>query len=136
MGVYANYAIVFAQLIINNKKHGVHSFMVPIRDSEHKVFPGVEAGDVGPKYGYNNKDNGYAKFEQYRIPRTNMLMKYSKVSASGEYSRQGNEKISYATMLIIRSLIPAIVFYGISKAVTITTRYSLVRTQFKDSTGT
>jgi hypothetical protein len=32
-------------------------------------------------------------------------------------------------------LIPAVVFYGISKACTIITRYSLIRTQFKDSTG-
>lgn len=38
-------------------------------------------------------------------------------------------------MLIIRSLIPAVVFYGISKAATICTRYSLVRSQFKDSKG-
>lgn len=64
-----------------------------------------------------------------------MLMKYSKVDKNGEYSRRGNEKISYATMLIIRSLIPAVLFYGFSKACTIITRYSLVRTQFKDTNG-
>lgn len=54
------------------------------------MIPGVEAGDIGPKYGYNNKDNGYAKFTNYRIPRTNMLMKYSQVSKNGEYTRRGN----------------------------------------------
>ena len=32
LGVYANHAIVFAQLIIKNKKYGLHSFLVPIRD--------------------------------------------------------------------------------------------------------
>lgn len=90
LGVYANHAIVFANLIINNKKHGIHAFLVPIRDSNHKLYPGVEAGDIGPKYGYNNKDNGYAKFTSYKIPRVNMLMKYSKVNKNGEYSRQGN----------------------------------------------
>jgi hypothetical protein len=38
-------------------------------------------------------------------------------------------------MLITRSLIPAALFFGFSKACTIITRYSLVRTQFKDSNG-
>ena len=32
LGVYANHAIVFAQLIIMNKKYGLHAFLVPIRD--------------------------------------------------------------------------------------------------------
>ena len=38
-------------------------------------------------------------------------------------------------MLMTRSLIPIVVFYGLSKASTIITRYSLVRKQFKDSKG-
>lgn len=41
LGVYANHAIVFAQLIIKNKKYGIHAFLVPIRDKDHKAFPGV-----------------------------------------------------------------------------------------------
>ena len=90
---------------------------------------------MGPKYGYNNKDNGFAKFTQYRIPRINMLMKYANVNRNGEYSRRGNERISYATMLINRSLIPTSLSFAVSKACTIITRYSLIRSQFKDSTG-
>lgn len=35
-------------------------------------------------------------------------------------------------MLIIRSLIPVVVAASLSKGTTIITRYSLVRTQFKD----
>lgn len=62
-------------------------------------------------------------------------MKYTKVSKSGVYERRGNEKISYATMLIIRSAIPVGCFYGMSKACTIGVRYSLYRTQFKDERG-
>lgn len=56
---------------------------MPIRDQNHQLFTGVEAGDIGPKYGYNNKDNGFAKFTNYKIPRINMLMKYSNVSKNG-----------------------------------------------------
>lgn len=59
-------------------------------------------------------------------------MKYTKVTVNGEYQRRGNEKISYATMLIIRSGIPFGCYYGLSRACTIAVRYSLYRTQFKN----
>jgi acyl-CoA oxidase len=44
LGFYANHAIVFANLIIKNKKYGIHAFLVPIRDKDHNPFPGVEVG--------------------------------------------------------------------------------------------
>lgn len=90
LGVYCTHACVFAQLIIKNKKYGVHGFVVPIRDKDHKPFPGIEVGDIGPKMGFNCKDNGYIIFNNYRIPRENMLMKYHKVSPEGVYSKEGD----------------------------------------------
>lgn len=135
LGVYANHAIIFAQLIIKGKSYGLHAFLVPVRDEKHNLLPNVEAGDIGPKYGYHTKDNGYVIFKKHRIAREYMLMRYSKVDKNGEYSRRGNERISYATMLIIRSIIPVICSQGIAKACTIATRYSLVRRQFKDNKG-
>lgn len=36
-------------------------------------------GDIGPKFGYEEMDNGYLKMDNYRIPRENMLMKYAQV---------------------------------------------------------
>lgn len=62
-------------------------------------------------------------------------MRYTKVSKSGVYERRGNEKISYATMLMIRSSIPHACFYALSKGCTIAVRYSLYRKQFKDNKG-
>ena len=135
LGVYANHAIVFAQLIIKGKKYGLHGFLVPIRDDDGNLLPGVEAGDIGPKYGFNTKDNGYLCLKNYPIPRRYMLMKYSKVSKSGVFEKRGNERISYATMLIIRAGIPISCHFALSKAITIAVRYSLYRTQFKNSAG-
>lgn len=43
------------------------------------LFTGVESGDIGPKFGFNSNDNGYLKLSNVRIPRENMLMRYSKV---------------------------------------------------------
>lgn len=42
---------MIARLILPDKGDlGIHSFLVPIRDLEtHKPFPGVTAGDIGPK---------------------------------------------------------------------------------------
>ena len=48
-------------------------------------LPGIQVGDIGPKYGYNTKDNGFVRLNNIRIPRENMLMRYSKVSKAGEF---------------------------------------------------
>jgi len=37
---------------------------------------GIKTGDIGPKLGYHGKDNGWATFDQVRIPRENMLQKF------------------------------------------------------------
>lgn len=110
--------------------------MVQIRDMKtHVPLPGIDVGDIGPKLATNAKDNGYLRFNGVRIPRLNMLMKYSTVSKEGEFSRHGNERISYATMLSVRARIPSFCYLALAKATTIATRYSLVRRQFKDDNG-
>ena len=40
---------------------------------------GVKVGDIGPKFGYKGMDNGFLQLTNVRIPRDQMLMKYSKV---------------------------------------------------------
>lgn len=63
LGVYANWALVYAGLIVDGQKKGVYPFMVPIRDMEtHRPLPGITVGDIGPKLGYHKKDNGYLAF--------------------------------------------------------------------------
>ena len=42
-------------------------------------FLGVELGDIGPTYGAAATDNGFMRLHNVRIPRENMLMKFSKV---------------------------------------------------------
>ena len=34
LGIFATHALVFAQMIVQGKNHGVHSFIVPIRDTK------------------------------------------------------------------------------------------------------
>ena len=133
LGIYSTHAMVFAQLRIKGANHGVQPFLVPIRDVEtHEILPGVDAGDIGPKFGYGTKDNGYLRLNKVRIPRENMLMKYSKVSKNGEFKIVGNEKVLYGIMLGVRLIIAGYSFRQMGYALTIAIRYSLLRTQFKD----
>ena len=40
------------------KEYGVHVFMLQVRDEDHALLPGIEAGDVGPKMGDHAIDTG------------------------------------------------------------------------------
>ena len=43
------------------------------------IVSGIEVGDIGPKFGYFGMDNGFLRLSKVRIPRDQMLMKYSQV---------------------------------------------------------
>lgn len=86
MGKNATHAIVYAQLYTaDGQCHGLHSFVVPIRDSNLQTFPGILLGDQGEKLGLNGLDNGFLSFHQYRIPRENLLNKTGDVTPEGKY---------------------------------------------------
>lgn len=133
LGIFANYAMVFAQLIIKGTNHGVQAFLVPIRDMEtHTPLPGVEVGDIGPKLGFQTKDNGFLRLNNVRIPRENMLMKYAKVTKDGEFKIVGNDKALYGIMMFVRLIIAGYSHRFLGHGLTVALRYSIVRTQFKN----
>jgi acyl-CoA oxidase len=75
LGVFSDHAVVCARLILEGGEDcGIQFFFVPIRDQEsRKPFKGVELGDLGSKFGYSSKDNGFLLFDNYRIPRGNLV---------------------------------------------------------------
>ena len=79
-------AAVFAQLVTGGESHGVHAFLVPIRDGSGAAMPGVRIADCGPKAGLNGVDNGQLWFSSVRVPRENLLNKYGDVAPDGTYS--------------------------------------------------
>lgn len=130
MGVCATHALVLAQLYSNGKNHGLHPFIVPLRDEEtFKVLPGISVGDIGPKFGFSSVDNGYLRLDNYRIPRDNLLRKTGYVTDDGTYVKPKSSKLVYGGMLGIRARLPMSGAVNLAKAVTIATRYSCVRHQ-------
>lgn len=86
-------------------------------------------GDIGPKFGMNSNDNGFLRFDHFRIPRENMLMRFSKVEPDGTYKPPVHEKLVYGAMIYVRSIMIADQAFSLGMAATVATRYSCVRRQ-------
>lgn len=86
-------------------------------------------GDIGNKIGFNAMDNGYLKFDNVRIPRENLLMRYTKIEKDGTYIPADNPRLAYGTMVFVRSFIVGGCARSLAQACVITTRYSAVRRQ-------
>lgn len=57
-----------ARLFVGGKDYGPHAFVVQIRGMDnHLPLPGIEVGDIGPKFGFNGVDNGFLSFDHFRI---------------------------------------------------------------------
>jgi acyl-CoA oxidase len=131
--------VTHARLLVDGKDHGVATFIVQIRSTEdHSPMPGITVGDIGPKFGYDTQDNGFLRFDHVRIPRDQMLMKYKQVSPEGVVTEAPKQlsKLSYGTMMYIRSRIVYGASSTLARASTIAIRYSAVRRQFSDADST
>ncbi|MEO6510566.1 MAG: acyl-CoA dehydrogenase family protein [Nocardioides sp.] len=97
---HARLAVVFAQLDTLGERHGVHAFVVPIRDEAGAVLPGVRVEDDGLKLGLNGVDNGRLWFEGVRVPREALLNQFADVAGDGTYSSAiDNANRRFFTML-------------------------------------
>jgi acyl-CoA oxidase len=131
----ATVAAVFAALITGGKSHGVHCFLVPIRDAEGNDLPGVTTSDCHYKGGLPGVDNGRIVFDHVRVPRENLLNRYADVDPDGSY-RSSIESDGRRFFTMIGTLIRGRVSVGGSAgaaarvALDIATRYALQRRQF------
>lgn len=133
--LYGRMAVVFGQLITLGVNHGVHAFIVPLRDAEHHLLPGIHIEDNGYKMGLNGVDNGKIWFHHVCIPRENLLDKFGQVSPDGSYhSPIDHESKRFFTMLstLVGGRI-CVARAGLSAAksgLAIAVRYALRRRQF------
>ncbi len=136
--LHSSMASVFAQLIVDGENHGVHAILVPIRDAEHNLTPGVTIEDNGYKLGLNGVDNGKIWFDQVSVPRENLLDKYGEITPEGTYhSDIENPSKRFFTMLGTlvggRICVARAGLGGAKKALAIAVKHALKRRQFNDS---
>ncbi|PVV03124.1 hypothetical protein BB560_002414 [Smittium megazygosporum] len=132
LGIAATHACVMAQLIVKGKHYGLYPIIVPVRDLKtFKPFPGVNVGDIGPKMGFNNVDNGFVNFQKVKVSRFNVLQRYINISRTGEVSllKDFDPRVTYSTMVFVRATIINTVGRELAKSVTIASRYTAVRKQ-------
>ncbi|XP_026305568.1 acyl-coenzyme A oxidase-like protein [Piliocolobus tephrosceles] len=136
---YGNYPAVFAQLIIDGRSQGPHCFIVPVRDENGSLYPGVTAIDMMYKEGLHGVDSGILIFDKVWIPRENLLDKFGSVAPDGQYhSPVRNKSARFNAMLA--ALTPsrlAVAFQAMGAmklGLTIAIRYSHSRRQFGPKT--
>ena len=96
----AHVATVFADLVEGDQHHGVHGFVVPIRNDDGTPCKGVRTGDCGDKMGLDGVDNGRLWFDHVKVPESALLGRFARMTEEGRYeSPIANEKQRFFTML-------------------------------------
>lgn len=81
----ATVSVVFAKLEVRGTDHGIHVFIVRLRDRDGRVLPGIQIADCGTKAGLNGVDNGRIWFSEHRVRRSAMLTSLSRVTDDGRF---------------------------------------------------
>eukprot|EP01027_Heterolobosea_sp_BB2_P010894 GEZU01015918.1.p1 GENE.GEZU01015918.1~~GEZU01015918.1.p1 ORF type:complete len:639 (-),score=170.14 GEZU01015918.1:78-1994(-) len=131
----AKYGTVFANLIVDGVNHGVHGFIVQLRDDAGNLMKGVRILDVGHKFGLNGLDNGRIWFDHVRIPRQNLLDRFAKVNEKGQYqscvAHPGKRFFTHLGALLVGRIgTSTACISGMKLALTIALRYASTRKQF------
>jgi len=133
--LHAQMASVFAQLIVGEEEHGVHAFLVPIRDEQGNTLPGITIGDNGHKMGLNGVDNGTLHFNEIKIPKENLLNQFGDIDKDGNYTSPiSSSSKRFFTMLGTlvggRLCVPISGLSATKKALNIAVNFALTRKQF------
>jgi acyl-CoA oxidase len=129
-------AVVFCQLVTPSGSHGVHGVLVPIRDEDGEVLPGVTITDCGHKAGLNGVDNGRLSFAGVRVPRTNLLDRYGSIAPDGSYHSRIDDEgrrffTTLGTLVQGRISVSGAALSAAKVGLAIAVRYGQVRRQFK-----
>jgi acyl-CoA oxidase len=133
-------AAVFAQLVIGGESHGVHAFVVELRDRQGELCDGIRIEDDGEKMGLNGVDNGRIWFDHVRVGREALLNRFGDVGAGGQYTSPiENPSRRFFTMVgsLVqgRVCISGAAVSATKTALTIAVRHGLRRRQFGPEPG-
>jgi acyl-CoA oxidase len=80
--------MVFGQTIVRGKNEGVNAVLVKIRDEKMQPVKGVKIVDMGMKMGMNGVDNGALFFDKVRVPRENLMNRFSDIDEKGNFTSE------------------------------------------------
>ena len=138
--LHGRMATVFARLRIGPEDHGVHAFLVRIRDARGETVPGVRIEDCGAKAGLNGVDNGRIRFDGVRVGKDALLDRFARITPQGEYESPipsaGRRFFTMLGTLIAGRISIAAASQTVTrKALTIAVRYTAARPQFGPAGG-
>jgi len=138
--LHGRMATVFARLRLGHDDHGVHAFLVHIRDAHGRVAPGVSIEDCGAKEGLNGVDNGRIRFDGVRVEADALLDRFARITPDGEYESPipsaGRRFFTMLGTLVAGRISIAAASQTVTrKALTIAVRYTARRRQFGPAGG-
>lgn len=137
----SNKCVVFAQLFIGSNNHGVHGFVVDIRDQAMgTVKQGITIGDCGLKSENDSIDNGFIIFKNYRVPYDALLDKVSRISPDGKFHssiKKKEKRLGKMLSSLIRGRTACISssHANLNNALTTAIRWTAIRKQFGPNTN-
>ena len=134
----ADVGLVFCRLKIGEADHGVHAFLVPLRDESGDLLPGVETEQCGLMGGLNGLSYGRLSFHNYPLQRENLLSRHAQVDEAGHYRcslRSPSHRFNamLGTLVVGRSLVTSGAAAGAKIALTLAIRYLHKRRQFSEN---
>ena len=135
-GTSSDTALVFAQLVVGADRHGVHAFLVPLRDEEGQVLSGVRIESMSRAGGLNGMDYARIWFDDVSIPLQSLLDRHASVDDEGRYicrlKSQGHRlNALLGTLVAGRGLLASGASAGAKLCLSLAVKYADKRRQFK-----
>jgi acyl-CoA oxidase len=128
-------AVVMARLKVGDLDHGVHPFVVPCRDHEGQLYPGIRVSGPGvldlPYYG--GVDHAITTFDRVRLPRWALLSgKDNQLSRDGAFrtTLANSREIFFSSLRRVdcgKFVLTGSVIPGLKLSLALATHYALTR---------
>jgi acyl-CoA oxidase len=136
----ADLALLFARLITDDQDKGIHAFLVPLRDDNDMLLPGVDITECSPMGGLTGLDYGTISLKGVTVPKENQLERHGYLEDDGTYrlnlsSHSHRFNALTGSLVVGRSLVTGGAAAGAKTALTIAVGYAGSRRQFRSETG-